>query len=77
MQHALSLPWGLPRHAGHQRLARGESCTRILAPAAVLPRKHKWLLQRPVPFKQEHVSLPPWLLYNFSAKEEGVEGMGA
>lgn len=23
------------------------------------------------------MSLPPWLLYNFSAEEEGVEGMGA
>ena len=22
------------------------------------------------------MSLPPWLLYNFSAEEEGVEGMG-
>lgn len=23
------------------------------------------------------MSLPPWLLYNFSPEEEGVEGMGA
>lgn len=37
------------------------SCSRIAEEEQVTAA------ERPAPFKQEHESLPPWLLYNFSA----------